>query len=114
MLSGLQFEVANSIRRNEESADGSIRFVRPEVAVLAIKPDHAIRALRLQNVPARMAVAQLLGEMQIMIAGDLAEIMAVFIEVVLQQICGAEALATRQGCSSACQQARSKDRISNA
>jgi hypothetical protein len=108
-LSSLALEEANAVRRDEKSSDRSVLLVRPKIPTPAVESDDSIRTPRLQNILPRMAVAELLSEVQILIPRDRAEIMAVFLEVIPEQIFCAEALAAGNGGTRAHQKACGKE-----
>jgi hypothetical protein len=82
--------------------------------VLAVEPDHAVRAFRFKDVSARPAVPQLLRKVEIPIGRDLSEIVAIPDEMIPQQMLVAETLPACERRGRAAEKARGEKGISNA
>jgi hypothetical protein len=92
------FEVPDAIVRNEKCPDRPIAVVGYEPAAPLIElGSAAIRPSRRDHIFARPGIAKLLRIAQVLLLCDRAELVAVFGEMLVEQMPGAKSRPSRQG-----------------
>lgn len=89
-------EIPDALVGNEECADGAVAIVGDEPAMAYIELcATSIAAPQLQNVLSRVRVPELLREVKILLARDVAEFVSVLGKMLLEQVRTAKPAAAR-------------------